>query len=130
MSHHVVTPPQLPSGTLGISYSAQVAALSLLLRLKGGSLKCCQEEAVKSVSHAFSRTMCIWHPGHHYQPYGDFTAGPSGIGKAGIFWGFQHSSTSWGQQVSFEDFYCKRKQTSFSIRSESSHPALVLVHQR
>lgn len=76
----------------------------------------------------------MWHPGHHCQLHGNFTAGASGVSKTGVCWGFQHSSTLWGQQVGSDTFlkniFIGKEKKTFSKRSESSHPALVLAWQR
>lgn len=57
----------------------------------------------------------MWHPGHHHQQHGNFTAGASGVSKTAVCWGFQHSRTLWGQQGSSDtffkkNFYWKRKR--------------------
>lgn len=119
--------PVSPTGDISCSPS-------LLPRLRGGSLKRCCKEAVRSDPCALSRTMCMWHPGHHCQLHGNFTAGASGVSKTGVCWGFQHSSTLWGQQVGSDTFlkniFIGKEKKTFSKRSESSHPALVLAWQR
>lgn len=71
----------------------------------------------------------MWHPG---QLHGNFTAGASGVSKTGVCWGFQHSSTLWGQQGNSDTFFKKifigKEKEEF--QKESSHSALVLAWQR
>lgn len=90
--------PVSPTGDISCSPSP-------LPRLRGSSVKHCCKEAVRS--GALSRVTQWWHSGHHCQLHGNFTTGASGVSKTGVCWGFQHSSTLWGQQVGSDTFIKK-----------------------
>lgn len=66
----------------------------LSAKIKGGSLRCCCKEAVRS--SALPRTACMWHSGHHCQLHGNFAAGASGVSAKLGFAGFSSTAVPCG----------------------------------